>query len=641
MARRPSRTSPPGRTIPAVTPVEPALRAAPIVLVAVIAFAVYANTLSNGFVNDDEHQVLRNPWITDVRFIPDIFSKSVWSFLPGAKIADYYRPLMHVVYLINYHLFGFQAWGFHLVNVLFHVGNTVVVVLLTARLTGFVDTHGSRGRDWVSAFVLSSPFVAGLLFATHPVHTEAVAWIASIPELSFTLFYLLSFYLYVAPGGGRRSWMPSVALFCLALLCKETAITLPALLVAYDTAFRRSERSTADRLLRYAPYLLVAAAYLVLRQHVLSQSPVRTDPLSDLSSYQVIINVGRLFGAYAGKLLLPVNLNFWHSFRPIMSVVTPEGFLSLAVGGGFLAALWVSWRKDRLSFLCLSLSLIPLAPAFYISTLPGKSFAERYFYLPSVGFVILAAVFLQRVASLRRARRAAVFGLVVTATLYAIGTMRRNLVWRDAYTLYSDTVSKSPDAPAPPFDLAVALFNQGSLNEAMAHFRILVEADPDDARYQSAFGSALLLKGQLDEAIKHLQTALLLDPRSLESHNDLAIALRRKGDVQAAIAQYRKALAVDPEYADAHFNLGGALADTGQTTDAMEHYRAAVRLRPDNAYYRNVLGIEYGKQGDREKAIEQFQEAVRLMPSEPAYSRNLDRARALTQVPEASPEKPR
>lgn len=606
------------------------LRVLQIVLVAALAFAVYSNTLSNGFVNDDEDQVLSNPWIKSVRFIPDMFSKSVWGFMPAADVSNYYRPLMHVIYLVNYHLFGYQPWGFHLINVLFHVANTAMVFLLTARLAGVDEAAGIQDDHRVIGRLFSAPFVAALLFATHPVHTEAVAWIASIPELSFTLLYLLSFYLYVTPAGAVRRLL-SVACFSAALLCKETALTLPALLVVYDVACKRNQRTTETLFARYAPYVAVAALYFILRRSILLHTFARATWLQDLSSYQLVLSAFALFRDYVEQLLLPIHLNFRHPFHPVLSLLNIEGAVSLALVVACGAAALLSWKKNHLSFLCLSLFVIPLTPAFYIQALQGKPFAERYLYLPSIGFVILVAMLLRRVSTVKQASIATTLAIVATTAAYSTATISRNRVWRDAYTLFSDTVTKNPDTPIPPYDLAVALFNQGHIDEAMAQYRILVRVKPDDGRYQSALGSALLGKGKLDEAIEHLKIALSLTPDSLESHNDLGIALRRKGDVAGAIAQYRKALTINPEYPDAHFNLGNALADTGQMDEAMEHYRTAVRLGPDNAYNRNVLGIECGKLGRLEEAVEQFQEAVRLAPSEPAYRRNLDRALALKQ----------
>lgn len=604
-------------------------------LVAAMALAVYANTLGNGFVDDDEGLVLRNPWIRDVRSIPEIFSRDNWSFLGKSFVSNYYRPLVHVIYLVNYHLFGLRAWGFHLANVAVHAAVSVLVYFLAARIVCGEGSCASRGRDRLASALGSVPFVAALLFATHPVHTEAVAWIAAMSEISFSLFYLLSLYLYVTGDSpfGKRNALSLVA-FGLALLCKETALTLPVLLVLHDASLGERKGSAADYLGRYLPYVAVGAGYLALRYEVFQHALVPVTTVQGLSLSESIINVFPLVTLYAGMLLWPVELNFWHSFHPIASLLTGAGVLSLLLVATFVAAGLVAWKRHRPGFFCLCLIAVPLAPAFLINLLPGKPFAERYAYLPSVGFVLLLALFLCRTVSALGTRMLSILAIVLILGLYSIRTVSRNTVWKDAETLFSDTVRRSPDAMTPRYDLGVILFKLGRADEAIPHYRVVVERQPDHAGYQSALGSALLADGRLEEAVEHLKNALRLDPASLESYNDLAIALRRRGDMDGAVVEYRRALAIDPGFADAHFNLGGVLAETGRMDEAIEHYRAAVRLRPESAYYRAVLGIECGKMGLLDEAVEQFREAVRLDPADPAHRSNLDRALALKRTAE-------
>ena len=150
-----------------------------IIIILIASFAVYFNALFNDFVYDDKVQVLENHWIKDIKFIPEIFSKSVWSFQKGAVISNYYRPLMHLIYMLNYYIFGLNPWGFHLVNILFHAGVSVLVFIIGLRLL-------RESQHQASASYMIPSFIAALLFATHPIHTEAVTWVAGLPDLSFT-----------------------------------------------------------------------------------------------------------------------------------------------------------------------------------------------------------------------------------------------------------------------------------------------------------------------------------------------------------------------------------------------------------------------------------------------------------------------
>ncbi len=220
------------------------IKSIPILILLSVSFAVYFNALAGDFVYDDEIQIVENLWIRDIRNIPAIFFKGVWSF-QSETVSNYYRPLMHIVYMLNYHLFGLKAWGFHLVNILIHCGVSVLVFLVIRRL---LPEH----RALVSPAYLSPPFMAAMLFALHPIHTEAVTWISGLPDVAFTFFYILSFYIYVKSKAVLSgSYLFSVACFAVAALFKEPALTLPVILLAYDYIFRE-ERAGLTYVKRYA-----------------------------------------------------------------------------------------------------------------------------------------------------------------------------------------------------------------------------------------------------------------------------------------------------------------------------------------------------------------------------------------------------
>jgi hypothetical protein len=286
-----------------------------LIMILFASFAVYFTSLHNGFVYDDNRQVTQNLWIRDVSFLPEIFSKGVWSF-EGDHPSNYFRPLMHVIYMLNYHIFGLDPWGFHLVNVIFHAGNSVLVFLLLSRLVSWKadklaseqagEPSAVRVSSLASAFLLSLPFISALLFAVHPIHTEPVAWVGAIPDLSFAFFYLLSLYFYVRSGDTLRksNYFLSLAFFSLSLLSKEPAATLPVVLVAFDLAFGKTGKQRSAYLKRYIPYFVIIGIYFIARSFALgSFAPVKVH--SELNAYQFIINAFPLFAQYLWKLLFP------------------------------------------------------------------------------------------------------------------------------------------------------------------------------------------------------------------------------------------------------------------------------------------------------------------------------------------------
>ncbi len=498
------------------------------VLIAVMAsLAVYFNALYNGFVYDDHYQIEMNPWIRSVKYLPRIFSRNVWSFMTDPTLTpsgNYYRPLTYIMYMFNYYVFGLKPWGFHLIDILFHAGNSALVFLLASRL--FKDTYPQAA--------ISPPFIAALFFAVHPIHSEAVTWVACFPEVSFTFFFLLSLYLYIRSGQGKAAhksfYLLSVVCFFLSAFCKETALTLPAILVVCDYALLKDKNSCPVLLKRYVPFALAAAAYLVVRLNAIGAIVPAARQYSYLSPYQYFINIFPLFMQYIEKLFLPIRLNAFHVLHPLLSLAEPRGILALTMTATFIFFVLVSRKNDGIIFLSLSLIAIPLLPALYIPALGKNTFAERYLYLPSAGWAVLFAMLYSR--SLKKMpRHGAAIIVIVTllAGLCSVQTILRNRVWKNDLLLFTDTVNKSPDAEAPHGWLGFALMTEGRNDEAIAQFREALKINRYAVRYHRFLGRLLLKKGVPEEAISHYRIFLSTYPNDLEARQELADAYAASG----------------------------------------------------------------------------------------------------------------
>lgn len=619
------------------------------------AGAVYLNALPNGFVYDDRIQVLENIWIRDARHLPEIFTRSVWSYR-GGIVSNYYRPLMHVFYLATYGLAGPSAWSFHLANVALHAGASLLVFFLAVALLG----------QWEPARSLRAPFLGALLFAVHPAHTEAVSWIAGLPDVSCALFVLVSLLLYLRATAAERllvvPFTLSVVAFVLAALCKEPALTLPAIVFAAERLSRPGAPRTRA-LGRVFPYVIVAAAYLVLRRHALGGFAPRAEQHLELSTYEMALNVCPLFARYVGTLLLPIRLNFYHVLHPVRSLLDPVAVGSIVVAGAVAVGMIVGRRRlPMVTFGCVLLA-VPLAPVLHIPWVGDNTFAERYLYLPSVGWALLWAWALARAD--RDARRPVGFGLaaaaLVLAGAFAAGTVSRNAAWRDDYTIFTDTVEKSPDSDVVHNLLGNALLERGRIDEAVEHYRAAAAINPGNPKVYANLGVVALRRGALDEAVRQFERAVTIAPGLIEARNNLGYAYARSGQLARAVEQYRAALAVNPNYPEALLNLGQAYLDLGRPAEAVAQFQAAVALRPDQAEYHhalgrarersgnldtailnyeealrldsrlvgahNDLGIVYAERGRIDRAVEHFEAAVRLAPDDPAARRNLERAR--------------
>lgn len=575
----------------------------PLPLILLIPFlasvALYVNVLWNRFVIDDIYQISQNPWIRDIKYIPEIFTTGVWTF--AGRESSYYRPLMHLVYMATYHVFGLRTWGFHLVSILFHSGVSVFVFLITSRLL-------EESEPRIDHSYLPLSLIAAMLFAAHPIHTEAVAWAAGIPDLSFSFFCLLSFYLYIrSKSGSKTGYVVSVISFFIAALCKEPALTLLLVLAAYDYTFGDLGSGLTHYLKRYLPYLMVAGLYFIMRMNALGGFAPAKTPI-ELTLGQGLLNGGVLFGKYLEKLFIPVSLNVWHIFRPVTSLFAPKVILSLFaviafVGVGILAA-----KRSKITFVSLCFIAVPLLPSFYFPALTQgleNAFTERYLYLSSFGFILLVAGAMAWI-QLKWPKAKVALTAVILALIgfYSLITITRNTVWKTSYTLWSDATKKSPGSGVPHLNLGYALLYEGRPEEAKEHFRIAVRLKPDVT----------------------------------ESFVDKGIAYSKRGLSDEAIFQFHAALMLEPDSAAIHYNLGLAYDNAGWSSKAIEQYVIALKLKPDYPDAHNNLGIAYGKRGLIDKAIEHFQEALRLNSNDPVALLNLANAYRLKGLPERAEE---
>lgn len=585
------------------------------VAVGALAVALYLNVLPNTFIFDDWQQIVDNPFLRRPDGLRKIFTTGVWEFLGPVGVSNFYRPLMHAAFYVAFRLFDLNPAGYHAVSILLHAALSLLVFAVIARISGSRLTGAA----------------AGLLFAAHPVHTEAVAWISAYPELLCSLFSLLALWLYLraeeAVGTVRVLLHLAVGpILLLALLAKEIAVAVPLLLVGYELLVRRANGRAALRVVwpAYASAAAGIAVYLAARVHALKALfPAETKTVPPWEHLWTAVAV---FYRCLWVQVWPLRLHVFYYLdrnRSPMEPAVVAGLLSI-VGTALLG--WWLYRRRRPEVLAIPLYLLPLAPAFLLPYAAiNLPMAERYVYLPSAGFCWLLAAGLVALAQwIGEGRRGywLVGGLfVIVLVAYSARAVARNRDWRDEIAFYRQTIADFPGFPRAYLNLGEALMRRNRLPEALDVTREAIRLSPNYPDPHMNLGLIYWRQGDWESAIRHLRLAARFAEQDANrfvvsrAFTNLAVVYRSAGRLDESVAAARQALRFDPEFAGGHNNLGYALLLRGQVEDAMRHLRAAVELDPTLDVAHSNLGLAYAVRGEWDTALAHLREAERWNPA--------------------------
>jgi tetratricopeptide (TPR) repeat protein len=369
--------------------------------------------------------------------------------------------------------------------------------------------------------------------------------------------------------------------FALALLAKEPAATLPFLATSYEHFLRddRAQTTWGQKLSRYLALWMVDIAYLLFRIRILGGlAPVLQLP--QISRREAFYSSFALVAQYAWKLLWPVNLCGFYSFHKSLALSDPRVIAGLLVLGVSLGAFAYFWTRQRLICFGLLWFFLNLAPVLNARWLGANVFAERYLYLPSLGFCWIAAWGGRRLwttlAERPAARKFYAAGLAIVAILCVVRIVTRNRIWRDDPTFYRSTLAAQPDAIALRINLGAAYWNLGSPDLAEAEWREALRRAPNHWLILNNLGLVAARKKRYDEAIDDFQRSIRLRPSYADSHMNLGRTYAETGDDEKAEAQLRAAVDLAPLYVPARNELAKFYFDAGRFTEAEPQYRSSV-----------------------------------------------------------------
>jgi tetratricopeptide (TPR) repeat protein len=594
-------------------------------VLSVITIATYWQVLHFDFTYfDDPKYVTENPNVQQGLAWDSIR----WAFTTGH--ASNWHPLTWLSLMLDVELFGLNAGAFHMVNLLLHVANTILLFILLNRCTQSL---------WPSTFV-------AIGFALHPLHVESVVWIAERKDVLSALFWMLTTLAYV-----RYAEQPSISRYitvfsamALGLMAKPMLVTLPCVLLLLDYwPLRRMElgHCTVDKDIgvnrssslgcRKTPFFLVLEKSPLFALAVASSIVtliVQKRTVMSMETFSLkarVTNALVSYATYIAKVFLPVRLAI---FYPHRGDTLPAWQVAFAVVVLVSISTWVilCGRKRRylvVGWLWYLGTLLPVIGLVQVST---QAMADRYTYLPLTGLFIMIAWSARDFAAQWRYRRTifTATGFMLCAALMC-GSWMQIRYWRNSITLFEHALDVTSNNYLAHYGLGVALAEDGKTKQAIEHYKAALSLKPDFTDVRFNLAKALAEQGKIRQAIPHYNEVLKSKPGDPDVYNSLGLALAEHGDLAQAVRVYRSGLGFNPKNAHLHSNLGVALLQQGQLDKAFNELQVALDLLPVSETHNN-MGMLLASQDKLVEAIKHYNKAIRLDPSNAKAYCNLGNA---------------
>lgn len=563
------------------------LKVAPVAAILLLGVLVYSNTFKAPFELDDRRVIVGGTTIKDFSYFVGVQHKDDGDLKEELGYLNR-RYAGYLTFALNYRLHGLDVAGYHILNLLIHIANALLVYSLVLKIyeTPYFSAAGNQGMRNLTALFSS------LIFVCHPVQTQAVTYIVQRFASLATFFYLASMVMYLAArvAGSRRAgcllYAGSLCAAVAGMKTKEIAVTLPVTIMFCEFLFLKGKRHR--RIVRLLPFFLIMLIVPLSMTGAPGSVPdlggidttlKLTNP-EGISRSDYLLTEFRVIVTYIRLMFPPVVQNLDYDYPVFHSFLVPQVFLSFLLLLSLAAAGIYIFSRTRRPGANLEMRLVSFGIAWFFVTLSVESgvipisdvIFEHRMYLPSVGFILALTVSILVAREKVRNRmalvgKAVVPGLSALALIFAGAAYARNSVWKDEVRLWEDTAQKSPKKIRPHYNLALAYFRNNRIPEAIDEFTFVVNRiDFDEAYYN--LGVSYFKLGILPEAIKAYQAALKSNPNHAAARGNLGVAYARMGHFEMAAEEFRAVLELKPDDGDALNNLSivrGELEKKGKT----------------------------------------------------------------------------
>ncbi len=553
---------------------------ASILLLIILSILAYFPIFSNGFVWDDEKFIVDRPQTRQLSTTLESFSEHEYGI---------YRPVRTLAYYFAFAAFRLDPFWYHVLSIVFHSGACILIYYILKTL-----------------FDRKLALLSGILFAVHPLHIGRVANATGSFDLIGILFLLSSFYCYLLYRKKNLSALlyGSLGLFIIGLFSSEEIFTLPFLILLYEFVFGKKQWKSS------LPYFGLLALFLMLRVGILSIGE-RVTEYPGGSIIVTLLSMPKVLIQYFLLMFFPVGLSPFREFTFVRSAFDLWFILPVIVLIG-IVYFGYRFRKNKHILFSLGWIAITLLPFYNITPLQ-KIMAERYFYVASLGVILLCAYGFSLLE--KKWGKKVLYAFAIAALCLLSLTVHNSLFWKDNHTLMSRGIELNPADSKAHNNLGTYYYQQGNFQQALIHFKAATDNDPQNFKAWTNLGTLYSASNQFQQALSAFENALKITPYNYEALDKVGVVYLKNNNFDKAKEYFDRALHFKEDYAPALSHLGTLYGRADDASTAASYFKRAIEANPyyAEAYYN--MGLLHQSLGNTAEAETFIRRAKQLDPS--------------------------